>query len=63
VLLPAYLCQRASLAKARGWHDIKVIRERLGHASIGITLDTAHVLPSAEEEAARSLATMIPGTV
>ncbi len=52
----------AALASARGWHDIKVISERLGHASIGITLDTyAHVLPSADEEAAHSLASVILG--
>jgi integrase len=31
----------------------KVVSERLGHASIGITLDTySHVLPSMQEEAA-----------
>ena len=53
----------AALANARGWHDIKVISERLGHASTGITLDTyAHVLPKADEETAHSLATLILGT-
>ncbi len=53
----------AALSNARGWHVIKVISERLGHASIGITLDTyAHVLPSADEEAAHSLATLILGS-
>jgi integrase len=31
----------------------KVVSERLGHASIGITLDTySHVLPFRQEEAA-----------
>ena len=34
----------------------KVCRERLGHASIGITLDTySHVLPSMQEEAAEKI--------
>lgn len=36
----------AGLANASGWGEVKVISERLGHASIGITLDTySHVLP------------------
>jgi integrase len=53
----------AAITNARGWHDIKVISKRLGHASIGITLDTyAHVLPSADQETAHSLATLILGT-
>jgi integrase len=30
----------AGLANAAGWAEVKVISERLGHASIGITLDT-----------------------
>jgi integrase len=34
----------------------KVVSERLGHASIGITLDTySHVLPSMQEEAAEKI--------
>jgi integrase len=34
----------------------KVFSERLGHASIGITLDTySHVLPSMQEEAAERI--------
>jgi integrase len=34
----------------------KVVSERLGHSTIGITLDTySHVLPSMQEEAARKL--------
>jgi len=45
----------ASLLLARGIHP-KVVSERLGHASIAITLDTySHVLPSLQEEAARDL--------
>jgi integrase len=38
----------------KGVHP-KVVSERLGHASIGITLDTySHVLPSMQAEAARA---------
>ena len=34
----------------------KVVSERLGHASIGITLDIySHVLPSMQEEAAEKI--------
>jgi integrase len=34
----------------------KVVSERLGHSSIGITLDTySHVLPSMQVEAARAV--------
>jgi integrase len=52
----------AGLANARGWHEVKVISERLGHASIGITLDTySHVLPVADEETAHTLARVILG--
>lgn len=33
----------------------KIVSERLGHASIGITLDTySHVLPSMQSEAANA---------
>ena len=36
----------------KGVHP-KIVSERLGHASIGITLDTySHVLPSPQHEAA-----------
>lgn len=45
----------ASLLLARGIHP-KVVSERLGHASIAITLDTySHVLPVLQEEAACDL--------
>ncbi len=45
----------ATLLLARGVHP-KVVSERLGHASIAITLDTySHVLPTLQEEAARDL--------
>lgn len=52
----------AALANATGWHEMKLISQRLGHANIGITLDTyAHVLPAADEQAARTLARVILG--
>jgi integrase len=52
----------AALASATGWHDVKVISKRLGHASVGITLDTySHVLPVADEQAAHTLARVILG--
>jgi integrase len=42
----------ATLMLAKGVHP-KVVSERLGHASIGITLDTySHVLPTLQQEAA-----------
>ena len=37
---------------SKGIHP-KIVSERLGHASIGITLDTySHVLPAMQQEAA-----------
>lgn len=52
----------AGLASAEGWYEVKVISERLGHASIGITLDTySHVLPAADQETANTLARVILG--
>jgi integrase len=41
----------------------KIVSERLGHATVGITLDTySHVLPSMQEEAAKKLDAMLaPG--
>jgi integrase len=40
----------------------KVVSERLGHASIAITLDTySHVLPNMKEEAAEQVARLILG--
>lgn len=45
----------ASLMLKAGVHP-KIVSERLGHAAIGITLDTySHVLPNRQEEAARKL--------
>jgi integrase len=38
----------------------KVISERLGHASIGITLDTySHAFPALQEDAAEQIAAMV----
>jgi integrase len=45
----------ATMLLREGIHP-KVVSERLGHSTIGITLDTySHVLPSMQEEAARRL--------
>src|SRR5262249_15638723 len=42
----------ATLMLSKGVHP-KIVSERLGHASIGITLDTySHVLPSMQRDAA-----------
>ncbi len=39
----------------------KVVSERLGHANVGVTLDTYyHVLPSTDEHAAAVVARLIP---
>ena len=44
----------------KGVHP-KVVSERLGHASIGITLDTySHVLPSLQTEAAAAFNQFFP---
>jgi integrase len=38
----------------------KIVSERLGHASIKITLDTySHVTPTMQREAAKKLATLL----
>ena len=40
----------------------KVISERLGHANIGITMDTySHVMPQLDQEAANKVADLIFG--
>lgn len=45
----------ASLLMAQGVHP-KIVSERLGHATVGITLDTySHVLPGLQREAAEGL--------
>ncbi|HLF76660.1 MAG TPA: site-specific integrase [Dehalococcoidia bacterium] len=49
----------ATLALAAGVHP-KVVQERLGHASISITLDLySHTIPSLQEEAAAKLAGIV----
>jgi integrase len=51
----------ATLALQRGIHP-KVVSERLGHASIAITLDThSHAIPALEREAAELVATLVFG--
>jgi len=49
----------ATLLLQRNIHP-KVVSERLGHSSIGITLDTySHVLPAMQQEAADAIGTML----
>jgi len=49
----------ATLALQAGVHP-KVVSERLGHASIGITLDTySHAIPAMQEEAAERIASLV----
>ncbi len=51
----------ATIALAAGTHP-KVVAERLGHATIAVTLDIySHVIPSLQEEAAAHLANLILG--
>jgi integrase len=45
---------------SKGVHP-KIVSERLGHASIGITLDTySHVLPAMQQEAADAFDELFP---
>ena len=51
----------ASLALAAGINP-KVISERLGHATVSITLDTySHAIPALQEEAAERIAGLVLG--
>jgi integrase len=51
----------ASIGLAGGTHP-KVMAERLGHATVGITPDTySHVAPALAEQAADDLAALILG--
>lgn len=51
----------ATLALGAGVHP-KIVSERLGHASIAITLDTySHVLPSMQEDAAARVGALLDG--
>ncbi|MFH0914899.1 MAG: tyrosine-type recombinase/integrase, partial [bacterium] len=48
----------ATLALGAGVHP-KIVSERLGHATITITLDTySHAIPALEEEAAAKVASL-----
>jgi integrase len=52
----------ATLMLQKGIHP-KVVSERLGHASIGITLDTySHVLPAMQQEAAAAFDELFSGS-
>jgi integrase len=52
----------ATLMLSQGIHP-KIVSERLGHASIGITLDTySHVLPTMQEQAAAAFDSLFPET-
>ncbi len=51
----------ASLMLKQGIHP-KIVQERLGHASIGITLDTySHVVPGLQQEAAKAFDKALKG--
>ena len=51
----------ATLLLRQGVH-VKVVSERLGHSTVGITLDTySHVLPDMQEEATEKLEAMLAG--
>jgi integrase len=49
----------ATLALQAGIH-VKVVSERLGHASVGFTLDIySHAIPAMQEEAAETFAALV----
>ena len=49
----------ATLALQAGVHP-KVVQQRLGHANIGVTLDTySHAIPAMQEDAAATIAALI----
>ena len=49
----------ASLALQAGIHP-KIVSERLGHASVSVTLDTySHAVPTLQETAAELVASMV----
>lgn len=49
----------ATLALQAGVHP-KVVQERLGHATIAITLDTySHAIPAMQEDAAAKIAALL----
>jgi integrase len=52
----------ATLMLLQGVHP-KIVSERLGHASVGITLDTySHVIPTMQEEAAKAFDALFPAS-
>ncbi|WP_370324043.1 tyrosine-type recombinase/integrase [Euzebya sp.] len=52
----------AALRQATGWHEVKTLSRRLGHASVGMTLDTyAHALPADDRLQADTLARVLLG--
>ena len=52
----------ATVCLQAGLHP-KVVSERLGHASVSITLDTySHAIPAMQEEAAAKVAALVFGT-
>jgi integrase len=51
----------ATLALEDGLHP-KVVQERLGHATIAITLDIySHAIPAMQEDAAEKIAALLEG--
>jgi integrase len=49
----------ATLALEAGVH-LKVVQERVGHATIAITLDTySHAIPAMQEDAAEKIAALL----
>ena len=51
----------ATLALQAGVHP-KVVQERLGHATVAITLDTySHAIPALEHDAAAKIAALLHG--
>ncbi|MEO2108683.1 MAG: site-specific integrase, partial [Actinomycetota bacterium] len=50
----------AALRQATGWHEVKTLSRRLGHASVGMTLDTySHALPADDRAQANTLAALL----
>ena len=59
IRLPDLRHTHATLALQAGIHP-KVVSERLGHATVSITLDTySHAIPAMQEEAAALIAALV----
>ena len=61
--MPSILASTSTAAAAleAGVHP-KVVQERLGHATIAITLDTySHAIPAMQEDAATKIAALLEG--